>query len=59
MRRVATLRIKRQYEEYRLSAVDNSGESIKKRENFIGFEAKFEKCLNTDYRVRGLGGVHL
>jgi hypothetical protein len=41
MRRVATLRIKRQYEEYRLSAVDNSEESIKKRENFIGFEAKF------------------
>ncbi len=46
-RRVATLRIKL-YEEYWLSAINNSGESIKNREYLLEFEAKFEKSLNTE-----------
>ncbi len=46
-RRVATLRIK-QYGEYRLSAIINSGESIKNREYLLEFEAKYEKSLNTE-----------
>jgi hypothetical protein len=41
-RRVATLRIE-QYGEYWLSALNNSGESIKNREYILEFEAKFEK----------------
>ncbi len=47
MWRVATLCIK-QCEEYRLSAVNNSGESIKNRKYLIEFEAKFKKSLNTE-----------
>jgi hypothetical protein len=46
MWRVATLRNK-QYGKYRLSTINNSGESIKKREYLIEFEAKFEKYLDT------------
>jgi hypothetical protein len=47
MRRVATFPIK-QHGEYRLSAINNSTESIKNREYLIEFEAKFEKSLNTE-----------
>ncbi len=50
MRRVATLRIK-QYGEYRFSAKNNSGESIKNRKYLIEFETKFEKSLNTGKRA--------
>ncbi len=50
MRRVATLCIK-QCVEYRLSAVNNSGESIKNRKYLIEFEAKFENSLNTEEEV--------
>jgi hypothetical protein len=46
MRRVATLHIK-QYGQYRLSVVNNSGESIKNCEDLLEFEPKFEKSLNT------------
>ncbi len=46
-RRVATLCIK-QYGEYWLSAINNSGELIKNREYRIEFEAKFEKSLKTE-----------
>ncbi len=46
-RRVATLRTK-QHGEYWLSAINNSGESIKNREYLLEFEAKFEKSLNTE-----------
>ncbi len=46
-RRVATLRTK-QYGEYRLSAINNSGESIKNRDYLLEFEAKFKKFLNTE-----------
>ncbi len=48
MRRVTTLRSK-QYGEYRLSALNYSGESIKNREYLIEFEAKFEKSLKTEW----------
>jgi hypothetical protein len=51
MRRVATLCIK-QYKEYRLSAINKSGESIKNREYLIEYESKFEKFVN---RSKGLG----
>jgi hypothetical protein len=47
MRRVATLRSK-QYGEYRLSAINYSGESIKNHEYPTEFEAKFEKSLKTE-----------
>jgi hypothetical protein len=47
MRRVATLHSK-QYGEYRLSAINNSGESIKSCEYLIEVEAKFGKPLNTE-----------
>jgi hypothetical protein len=40
MRRVTTLRSK-QYGEYRLSAINYSGELIKNREDLTEFEAKF------------------
>ncbi len=46
--RVITLRSK-QYGEYWLSAVNNSGELIKNREYLLEFEGKFEKSLNTEY----------
>ncbi len=42
-----TLCIK-QYKEYRLSAINNSRESIKNRKYLIEFETKFEKSLNTE-----------
>jgi hypothetical protein len=45
MRGVATLRNK-QYGKYELSAINNSAESIKNREYFPEFEAKFEKPLD-------------
>jgi hypothetical protein len=45
--RVATLRIK-QYGKYWLSAINNSGESIKNGEYLLEFYAKFEKSLNTE-----------
>jgi hypothetical protein len=44
-RRVATL-LTKQYGEYWLSAINNSGESIKNREYLLEIEAKFEKSLN-------------
>jgi hypothetical protein len=44
---VATLHIK-QYKEYQLSAINDSGESIKNRENFLEFEAKVEKPSDTE-----------
>jgi hypothetical protein len=47
-RRVATLRIK-QYGEYWLPAINNSGESIKNREYLLEFKAKFEKSFNTEW----------
>jgi hypothetical protein len=47
-RKVATL-LTKQYGEYWLSAINNSGESIKNREYLFEFEAKFEKSLNTEY----------
>jgi hypothetical protein len=47
MRRVAPLRSK-QYGEYRLSAINYSGESIRNREHLTEFEAKFEKSLNAE-----------
>jgi hypothetical protein len=47
MRGVTTLRSK-QYGEYRLSAINYSGESIKNREYLTEFEAKFEKSLKTE-----------
>ncbi len=34
------------YGEYQLSAINNSGESIKNREYFLEFEANFEKPLD-------------
>ncbi len=45
-RGVATLHSK-QYREYQLSATNISEESIKNRENFTKFEAKFEKPSDT------------
>jgi hypothetical protein len=42
MRRVATLRIE-EYGRYRLSAINESGESIKNRAYLLDIEAKFEK----------------
>jgi hypothetical protein len=47
MRRVTALRSK-QYGEYRLSAINDSGESIKNREYLTKFEAKFEQSLKTE-----------
>ncbi len=47
MWRVATLCIE-QYGEYRLSAVNNSGESIKNSDYLLKFEDKLEKSLNTE-----------
>ncbi len=47
MRRVAILLIE-QYGECRLSAINNSRESIQNRVYLIEFEVKFEKSLNTD-----------
>jgi hypothetical protein len=47
MRRVTTLRSK-QYREYRLSAINYSGESIKNRQYLTDFEAKFEESLKTE-----------
>jgi hypothetical protein len=47
MRGVATLRSK-QYGEYQLSAITNSGESFKNHEYFPEFEAKFEKPSVTE-----------
>jgi hypothetical protein len=47
MRRVTTLHSK-QYGEYRLSAINYSGESIKNRQYITEFEAKFEKSLKTE-----------
>ncbi len=44
---VVTLHIK-QYGEYRLSAISNSGKSIKNRGYLFEFEAKFEKSLNIE-----------
>ncbi len=44
MRRVTTLRSK-QYGEYRLSAMNYGGESIKNHEYLTELEAKFEKSL--------------
>ncbi len=46
MRGVATL-CNKQYGKYELSAINNSGESIKNREYFPEFEAKFEKPSDT------------
>jgi hypothetical protein len=40
-----------QYGEYRLSAINDSGELIKNREYFLKFEAKFLKAFK--YRLRG------
>jgi hypothetical protein len=48
MRKVSTLRIKQ------LSSIKDRGESIKNREYFLEFEARFEKPSDM-YRVRGLG----
>ncbi len=47
MRRVAALCMK-QYGEYRLSAINNNGESIKNREYLLEFKVKFEKYGKTD-----------
>jgi hypothetical protein len=44
---VATLRSK-EYGECQLSTINNSGESIKNREYFPEFEAKFEKPSDTE-----------
>jgi hypothetical protein len=44
---VTTLRSK-QYGEYRLYAINYSGDSIKNREYPTKFEAKFEKSLKTE-----------
>ncbi len=52
MRGVATHCIK-QYRECQISAINDGGESIKNRENFLKFEAKFEKLSDTE---KGLGG---
>jgi hypothetical protein len=35
--------------EYRLPAINNSGESIEIREYILEFEAKFKKSLNIEY----------
>jgi hypothetical protein len=48
MWRVTTPRSK-QYGEYRLSAINYSGESIKNRDYLTEFEAKFDKSLKTEY----------
>jgi hypothetical protein len=37
----------KQYGKYRLSAINNNGESITNRKYLLEFEAKFEKSLNT------------
>jgi hypothetical protein len=46
-REVATL-CSKQYGEYQLSAINNSGESINNREYFLQFEARFEKLWDTE-----------
>ncbi len=47
MRGVATLRSK-QYEEFQLSPINDRGESIKNRKDFLKVEAKFEKPSDSD-----------
>ncbi len=47
IRRVATLLIK-QYGEYKLSAINNSGESIENREYHLEIKAKFKKSVKTE-----------
>jgi hypothetical protein len=47
MQGVATL-CSKQYKEYQLSAINNSGESIKNCEYFPEFEVKFEKPSDTE-----------
>ncbi len=47
MRGVATPHIK-QYGEYQLSTINDGRESIKNREYFLEFEAKFEKPSDTE-----------
>jgi hypothetical protein len=42
MQEVAILRIK-QYEEFKFSTINDSGESIENRKCFLEFDTKFEK----------------